>query len=232
MWKYLEFFHLVTDAHIIPSSHISVPSHTNIPDTVAETSLNHFACQVVTAQRAYTGLALYKCIHMETAGPLSGSHAIISPYITSFMGPVRSLMKPYQIHASRWALSSDIKCMLHVFYTAARSLMFPAVYCGLKYLTSSRDLAAIWDISLLIPADCYKQMLNVRLNEDRISVWTIMFSRSDGVSFHIVRSFGDKAGYEAGFRHNITVLWVWQWRTDRTITTVSYGSVLIELTGQ
>ncbi len=86
----LEFFHLVTDAHIIPSSHISVPSHTNIPpDTVAETSLNHFACQVVTAQRAYTGLALYKCIHMETAGPLSGSHAIISPYITSFMGPVR-----------------------------------------------------------------------------------------------------------------------------------------------
>ncbi len=107
-------------------------------------------------------------------------------------------MKPYQIHASRWALSSDIKCMLHVFYTAARSLMFPAVYCGLKYLTSSRDLAAIWDISLLIPADCYKQMLNVRLNEDRISVWTIMFSRSDGVSFHIVRSFGDKAGYEAG----------------------------------
>lgn len=168
---------------VFPSSHISVLSHTNIPDTVAETSLNHFACQVLTAQSAYTGLALYKRIHMEAAGPLSGSHAIISPYITSFMGTVRSLMKPYQSHASRWALSSDIKCMLHVFYRAVRSPMFPAACCGLKYLTSSRDLVAIWDISLLIPADWYKQMLNVRLNEDRISVWTIMFSRSDGGRF-------------------------------------------------
>lgn len=97
---------------VFPSSHISVPSHTNIPDTVAETPLNHFACQVLTAQRAYTGLALYKRIHMEAAGLLSGSHAIISPYITSFMGPVWSLMKPYQSHASRRALSSDIKCFL------------------------------------------------------------------------------------------------------------------------
>lgn len=132
---------------------------------MAETSLNHFACQVVTVQRAYMGLALYKCIHMEAAGPFSGSHAIISPYITSFMGPVRSLMKPYQSHASRWALSSDIKCMLHVFYRAARSAHSsqPQSCCALKYLTSSRDLAAIWDISPLIPADWYKQMLNVRL---------------------------------------------------------------------
>ncbi len=96
----------------------------------------------------------------------------------------------------------------NVFYRAARSPMFPAACCGLKYLTSSRDLAAIWDISLLIPADWYKQMLNVRLNEDRISVWTIMFSRSDGVGFHIACSFGDKAGLRGwtccpGSRHNI-----------------------------
>lgn len=128
VWKYLDtalhflfpqtFFHPVHT--VFPSSHISVLSHTNIPNTVAETSLNHFACQVLTALRAYMGLALNKRIHMEAARPFSGSHAIISPYITSFMGPVRSLMKPSQSHASVWALSSDIKCMLQGFFTELR----------------------------------------------------------------------------------------------------------------
>lgn len=93
-------------------------------------------------------------------------------------------------HANAWELSPDIKCMLHLLtelHKAVRSQPLEvgertcelSAYCALQYLTTSRDLPVILDIRPLIPADCYKQMFNVRCDEDRVIVRNIMFTRSN-----------------------------------------------------
>lgn len=146
---------------VFPSSHISVLSHTNIPNTVAETSLNHFACQVVTVQRAYMGLALYKRIHMDL---WISCH--YQPIHYLFYGPSKESDETIPESCQSCQHYPQISNVCYMFFTELRGAQPQSgttACCALKHLTSSRDLAAIWDISSLIPADWYKQMLNVRL---------------------------------------------------------------------
>lgn len=157
----------------LPSSRISA---THILQRSVWNALNHFPCEVVTVKSASMVLTLYKHIHMEV-GRLISCH--YQPIHYLFYGLCKESDETvYQSHANAWELSSDIKCMLHLLterHGAVRSQPLEvgertcelSAYCALQYLTSSRDLPVILDIRPLIPADCYKQMLNVRCDGDR-----------------------------------------------------------------